>query len=175
MIEHRLIERMVEVIRKKIAVMEREKAVDTSFVSDAVDFIRVYADRCHHGKEEDILFRDLEKKDLSEEHARILGELVEEHRRARRLTGEVVDLNARYLNGQKELLGDILDRLRALAAMYPPHIEKEDKRFFIPCMGYFSGQEQESMLQEERDFDREFIHKLYRERVEAEESRLTSA
>lgn len=62
MIEHRLIERMIEVIRKKIKIMRTEQAADTQFIEDAVEFIRIYADRCHHGKEEDILFRELDKK-----------------------------------------------------------------------------------------------------------------
>ncbi len=39
----------------------------------------MYADRTHHGKEQDILFRDLEKKELSPNHTKIMGELLEEH------------------------------------------------------------------------------------------------
>ncbi len=30
-----------------------------------MDLIRTYADRCHHGKEEEILFKTLNAKDLS--------------------------------------------------------------------------------------------------------------
>ena len=33
--------------------------VDPVFIDTAVDFIRTYADRCHHGKEEDLLFKAL--------------------------------------------------------------------------------------------------------------------
>jgi hemerythrin-like domain-containing protein len=36
----------------------------------------MYADRTHHGKEEDILFRDLEKKSLPPNHTKIINELV---------------------------------------------------------------------------------------------------
>ncbi len=59
MIEHRLIERMVDPIRKKVRLMNEAEAVDPLFVDTMVDFIRTCADRCHHGKEENILFRDL--------------------------------------------------------------------------------------------------------------------
>ena len=37
--------------------------VDPVFIDTAVDFIHTYADRCHHGKEEDILFKALAAKD----------------------------------------------------------------------------------------------------------------
>jgi hemerythrin-like domain-containing protein len=60
MIEHRLIERMIHVVNHALELVERTKAVDPVFVDLAIDFIRTYADRTHHGKEEDILFRKLE-------------------------------------------------------------------------------------------------------------------
>ena len=59
MIEHRLIEKMIVVIRKEIDRYESEGNINPEFIDAAVDFIHVYADKCHHGKEEDILFRDL--------------------------------------------------------------------------------------------------------------------
>ena len=61
MIEHRLIERMIKILDRSLRKMEREKELDLNFIDTLVDFIRTYADRCHHGKEEDILFRDLSK------------------------------------------------------------------------------------------------------------------
>jgi len=59
MIEHRLIEKMIKVIQKEVETWKREDRINPEFVDAAVDFIRVYADKCHHGKEEDILFREL--------------------------------------------------------------------------------------------------------------------
>jgi hemerythrin-like domain-containing protein len=58
MIEHRLIERMLKVVEGVVADIEATQKVDPVFIDTAVDFIRFYADRTHHGKEEDILFRD---------------------------------------------------------------------------------------------------------------------
>ncbi|MFO7971638.1 MAG: hypothetical protein R6U40_07790 [Desulfobacterales bacterium] len=67
MIEHRLIERIIGIIKSTLSEIEKEETVDPVFVDTTVDFIRTYADRTHHGKEEDILFRELGKRDLSEE------------------------------------------------------------------------------------------------------------
>ena len=62
MIEHRLIERMLKLVNKVLIKIEKQETVDPVFVDTVVDFIRTYADRTHHGKEEDILFRELKKK-----------------------------------------------------------------------------------------------------------------
>ena len=75
--EHRVIERMIELLRKEAERIAEAREVDPTFIDTAVDFIRTYADRTHHGKEEDILFRELAKKDLSGRHQRVMDELVE--------------------------------------------------------------------------------------------------
>lgn len=171
MIEHRLIESMITVMKEQITRFERKREINSEFIETAVDFIRTYADRCHHGKEEDILFRELSKKKLTDEHKRIMEELVEEHRWGRRTVGELVDPEEKYVRGRKEQLSTILDRMKALVEFYPQHIEKEDRHFFIPCMEYFSEQEKNSMLKEGWEFDRKLIHEKYQYIVSnAEES-----
>ena len=60
--EHRLIERMLRSFESEISQISKQKKVNPLFIDTAVDFIRIYADWLHHGKEEDILFRDLMKK-----------------------------------------------------------------------------------------------------------------
>ncbi len=172
MIEHRLIERMIALIAQESDRIEEEGEVDPIFIDTAVDFIRTYADRTHHGKEEDILFRDLAEKELSEEHQQVMDELVREHVVARRTVGELVEAKERYVQGEAGALDTVLEKLDALASMYPPHISKEDKRFFIPVMDYFSEAERDAMLDEMSAFDREMIHDKYTSVVEGLEGRM---
>jgi hemerythrin-like domain-containing protein len=174
MIEHRLIERMIDVMKEELLLIEKEKKVDPEFIETAVDFIRTYADRCHHGKEEGILFRDLGEKELKGEHRRTLEELVEEHRWGRKMTGRLVEANVQYAQGNQKALSPIMDCITSLVDFYPKHIEKEDKHFFIPCMDYFTDSEKEAMLKEEWEFDRGLIHEQYRNRVIAAEKILTA-
>jgi hemerythrin-like domain-containing protein len=165
MIEHRLIERVIEVMNKELRRLENDKPLNTALIDVVVDFIRTYADRCHHGKEEDILFRDLKKKPLSEEHEKILNELVREHQWGRKTTGTLVDANTKYAGGDDEALNTVIDCLKTLVEFYPNHIEKEDKHFFMPVMDYFSQEEKDAMLQEEYEFDRTLIHEKYEDIV----------
>jgi hemerythrin-like domain-containing protein len=166
MIEHRLIERMILIVKEEIDEMKEGKKADPVFIDTYVDFARTYADRCHHGKEEDILFRDLAKKKLSPEHKKTMDELVQEHIYARKTVGELVAAKDLYVQGNKDALKDILAKLKALAEFYPKHIEKEDKRFFFPILDYFTKKEQDDMLKEFWEFDRKLIHEKYQKVVE---------
>lgn len=166
MIEHRLIERMLSVIKDVLAKIQTKHQVDPVFVDIAVDFIRVYADRTHHGKEEDILFRELKKQSLSAEDRRVMNELIEEHVFGRQTTKALVDANTRYRNGDETALGEISDKLQTLTEFYPKHIEKEDKIFFPAVRAYFSDKEDQDMLEEFWEFDRNMIHEKYKSVVE---------
>ena len=161
MIEHRLIERMISVIQDMLARVEKAQTIDPLFVDKVVDFIRIYADRTHHGKEEDILFRDLNYKDLSDEDLRVMNELIEEHVFGRKTTKALVEANTRYRNGDTSALGEVVGCLRTLVDFYPKHIEKEDKIFFPASRTYFSEAEDQAMLAEFWEFDRKMIHEKY--------------
>ncbi len=164
--EHRLIERLIALLEKEIQSLQSGKAVDIPFIKGTADFIKAYADECHHGKEEDILFRELAKKELSVKHRQIMDELIIEHKYGRKTLKELIAAEEKYEKGEKSAKSEVLGRLKALAAFYPTHIEKEDKHFFLPCMDYFSRKEKDEVLEEFREFDQDLIHKKYKQIVE---------
>lgn len=166
MIEHRLIERMLANVKNFLVQVGQTKKIDPLLVDKAVDFIRTYADRTHHGKEEDILFRDLNNKELSEIDRRVMNELIEEHVFGRKTTKALVEANTQYRNGDSSSLGDIVSCLNTLVDFYPKHIEKEDKVFFPASRAYFSETEDQTMLAEFMDFDQKMIHEKYKSVVE---------
>lgn len=166
MIEHRLIERMISVIKDALLQIEATHRTDSVFIDIAVDFIRIYADRTHHGKEEDILFRELSKRSLSAEDKNVMEELIEEHIFGRQTTKALVEANTRYRNGDESALADIASKLQTLVEFYPKHIEKEDKIFFPASRVYFTDQEDQAMLAEFWEFDRKMIHEKYKSVVE---------
>ena len=164
--EHRLIERMIALMRREAARIGDTGKADVAFLDRALDFIRTYADRCHHGKEEDILFRDLSGRPMTEEHQRVMAELLAEHVEARKKVGRLAAARDRYAAGADAAAPDIRAAIEDIAVFYPPHIEKEDKRFFFPCMEYFTKEEQQGMLREFFDFDRKLDHERYGRLVE---------
>jgi hemerythrin-like domain-containing protein len=166
MAEHRIIEKMIALMEKEIKNMRKHNKVNPLFIDTAVDFIRMYADRTHHGKEEDILFRELETKNLSPNHSKIMEELVQEHIWAREKVKNLIEAKKSYIEGNINAVHEIIRLMEDLTSFYPNHIKKEDKNFFIPILKYFTDEEQEKMLQEFWDFDRTLIHEKYKKIVE---------
>jgi hemerythrin-like domain-containing protein len=165
MIEHRLIEQMIELIKKESSKIKETIKVETAFIESAVDFIRTYADKTHHGKEEDILFRECAKKKMNKDDEKVMNELIEEHKFGRKTVEELVKAKEDYIKG-KDTLNIILDKLDVLVEFYPKHIEKEDKNFFPNSEKYFTEDELQDMLKEFWEFDKKMIHEKYKMVVE---------
>lgn len=166
MIEHRLIEQAISLIKKESELIISTGRVDLSLLTDMVDFMRTYADRCHHGKEEDILFRVLESKDMTEEHRAMMARLVDDHRRSRALTSSLNDLLVPFRRGERGAVEEVVEILQALSTVYPDHIEREDKHFFPVAMKYLSTEERDNMLKEFQEFDGKLVHEHYKAEVE---------
>jgi len=164
--EHRLIERMVALLNEELNKISEGGNADSRFIETAVDFFRTYADRTHHGKEEDILFRELAKKQLSPEHKVIMDRLVADHIFGRKMVGSLSGARERYVQGNAEALKDIIAGIKELVKLYPRHIDTEDKQFFYPVLEYFTEAEEDKMLDEMWEFDRILIHEKYNKIVE---------
>lgn len=171
--EHRLIEKMIVLMAKERDRISKDNRPDPAFVDVVVDFLRTYADRCHHGKEEDILFRDLAKKKLTPEHKKMMVGLIADHVFARKTVGELVAAKEKYVKGESRVVRDIIECMNKLVDLYPRHIKTEDKDFFLPCMKYFTQPEQAAMVQEFWDFDKTLIHERYGKIVETLEAGFT--
>jgi len=171
MIEHRLIERMFKLVGAEIDRMKTEGNANPIFIDIMVDFIRTYADRTHHGKEEDILFRDLATKQTTPEDQKGMQKLIDDHIFARKTVKELVEARDAYMKGDTGKLKIIVNKLQTLADFYPEHIRMEDKEFFPATERYFSQQELDAMLAEFWEFDRNMIHEKYKAIIEKMEGK----
>ena len=164
--EHRLIERMIALLDAGLKHITEKGEANVDLLITATDFLRTYADRTHHGKEEDILFRVLAKKQLTEDLSIVMNELITEHVRARNLVKSLVNARNNYATGNIDSLQDIISGIKELINLYPMHIRKEDKNFFYPAQEYLSKKEQDDMLVEFWEFDRRLIHEKYEQIVQ---------
>jgi len=161
MIEHRLIERMVGILEAELESIKKGEEPDIDLIMKGVDFFRTYADRTHHGKEEDILFRDLREKEMTPELKRVMDRLNEDHRIAREHVKALLGSANSYGSGKEGAEEEMVRHLSFLVEFYPVHIELEDKHFFYPCQDLFTKEESDAMLEEFWDFDRKMIHERY--------------
>ncbi len=161
MVEHRLIERMLELIGTELEKIGKGKKPDLIFIDGVIDFAGTYAHTCHHGKEEDILFQRLTRKSLLAGHKKVMDELVLEHIQHRKIVTNLEMAREEYVKGDSQAVGAMVTICRSLAEFYPEHIEKEEKEFFTPAMEYFSKRESEELVKEFWEFDKYLIQEKY--------------
>jgi hemerythrin-like domain-containing protein len=80
--EHQAIKLMLKILDKVCDKLEAKKAVNQEDLNSIVEFIRTFADKCHHGKEEQRLFPMMEKYGIPREGGPI-GVMIEEHKLGR--------------------------------------------------------------------------------------------
>ncbi|MDD5347719.1 MAG: hemerythrin domain-containing protein [Candidatus Omnitrophica bacterium] len=153
MVEHRVIERMIKLWENELNRINATGKANSSFLGQAVDFMRTYADHFHHGKEENMLFALLRQKPLTGGLASMLDGLAEEHTVSRRTVAALAAANRDYAAGAEDALAAIRESISAIIRLYPAHIRKEDKQFFLPVMEFLTDMEKEKMLADFRAFE----------------------
>ena len=113
--EHVLIKRLVALIPELIDNLDVAREEGRQAVIDSVDFIRSYADKYHHAKEEEILLKYFDE-DLD-----IIKTIYEDHETGRAHVRAVLEaLDARDKEG-------ISEHLNAYGELLTEHIKKEDE------------------------------------------------
>lgn len=130
--EHRVIEPVAGALERMAERLRAGKDIDRELLDKTVAFMREFADRCHHGKEEAHLFPYLEGKGVPEGGCP-LGALRQEHRVGRLLTGTLATHSPGIEKGDAEARTAVANALAELAELYPKHIWKEDNMLFPLC------------------------------------------
>jgi hemerythrin-like domain-containing protein len=127
--EHAGIETMLKILDAICIKLRGGEKVDPEHLDRIVEFIRVFADRCHHGKEEEIFFPALEQAGIPKEGGPI-GVMLGEHDRLRGLVHGLAETVDRYRAGEEKAGDGILLYATDYAATLRGHIEKENKVLF---------------------------------------------
>jgi hemerythrin-like domain-containing protein len=152
--DHRVIEQVVAGMSAVAELLDTGKQVDPSVLADLVQFLRVFADHCHHVKEEQHLFPLLAKKaNVSTRHE--LESLEREHRSAKELVGRLAKVAAVYVQSPEVVRYRLVDLLQQLAELYPAHIWKEDFLLFPLAQQSLSTTEQQDLQEQFEDVERE--------------------
>jgi len=123
--EHQLILRMIALVEKNTERLEAGQFRNWRFYLDAVDFIRNYADRFHHAKEEDILFVALVRNGMPEKQSPIEAMLME-HDQGRAHVRGMEEAAGKALAGEIGQGPVIIKHARGYAELLRGHIDKED-------------------------------------------------
>ncbi|MFQ5723571.1 MAG: hemerythrin domain-containing protein [Terriglobia bacterium] len=171
--EHDAILQMLEVAEELGRQLERGRRVSPQTLADLLEFFQVFADRCHHGKEEDLLFPWLEQRGLPREGGPT-GVMRSEHEQGRLLVRRLSEAAQAYRRGADEARAEWAALARAYAALLRRHIDKENNVLFPMAESLLSPAEQQELA---AAFDRVEQEKLgpgTHERLHALKERLSA-
>ena len=124
--EHRLILRMIALLEKNAPQTAEGNYLNWQFYLDGIDFIRQYADRFHHAKEEDVLFKALVDNGMPKENSPVAAMLME-HDQGRNFVRAMESAVHEAQAGLTETYQAIADNALGYAALLRDHISKEDE------------------------------------------------
>lgn len=144
--EHKLILRMIALVEKNTALMEQGQFRNWQFYLDAVDFIRNYADRFHHAKEEDVLFVQLVKNGMPEKNSPIEA-MHMEHDQGRAHVRGIDEAAQKALSGETGQIPIIAEHARGYAELLRGHIQKENEILYPLAERVLPQEVRDGMLQ----------------------------
>ncbi|MCU4163840.1 hemerythrin domain-containing protein [Carboxylicivirga caseinilyticus] len=117
--EHQIILKVIDAVYSECAELEKGKALDIGFFQKTIDFIKNYADKFHHAKEEDILFKAM-LENVEHLHCNPISVMLHEH-----------DEDRTFVKGIEEGISEnnrskIIDNTLGYGMLLRDHIYKED-------------------------------------------------
>ncbi len=115
--EHHAVLLALEIIGKICQKLEAKEKVNPKHQEEILEFIKIFVDKCHHGKEEDLLFPAMEKVGIPREGGPI-GMMLMEH-----------DMGRGYAKGMRENIsnpGKFIKNARGYIELLKRHIDKEN-------------------------------------------------
>ena len=122
--EHEAILSAIQILERMMAAMEKSSSVEAKDVHDFIGFLKEFADKCHHGKEEGFLFPAMVAAGVPDKGGPI-GVMLAEHAQGRQLIRGMEESIATGVDQKK-----LAQAAREYAILLRVHIRKENTMLF---------------------------------------------
>ncbi len=156
--EHEAILRMLDVADEVSHRVEHDVAVSPEVFSGLVEFFRLFADGCHHGKEEDLLFPALERKGFPRQGGPV-GVMLIEHDQGRTYVKEMAAASEEIGKGNLGAARRWASAARGYSDLLRAHIQKENNVLFVMAERVLSDDDQAELA---RGFEKIEVDKMGR-------------
>jgi len=154
--EHRVIEKVLSALKNCVRLVQAGGQVERSTVGAFAEFFRNFADRCHHGKEEDRLFTEMIRFGFSRE-AGPIAVMLDEHDQGRKHVGVLACIGAGTGPLKAEEAKELVAHAAAFTELLAAHIQKEDQILYPMALQAIPSQDMENLSTEFEKFEREVM------------------
>ncbi len=144
--EHQLILKVLAWAEHEIQSIETSGRVDIEKVKKLIDFAQNFADRCHHAKEEDLLFIKMKEKGMPTDQGPI-AMMVQEHELNRQNMKAVTAALPQAAAGETAVIATVQQNLSAYASRLKLHIAKEDNILYPLADRLLTAKDQKDLNQ----------------------------
>ena len=145
--EHQAILLMLKIMEAACKKLEAGEDVSKDDLNDMVKFIKEFADKSHHLKEEDLLFPAMEEAGIPREGGPI-GVMLSEHTTGRDYVKGLSVGIKEYAKGDTNAANQIIENARNYSSLLSNHIYKEDNVLYPMAKLRLSKEQQEELLKE---------------------------
>lgn len=154
--EHQGIELMLRVLRAVAQRLERGETVPAEHLDGIMEFLTVFVDRCHHGKEEAFLFPAMTAAGVPQQGGPI-GVMLDEHAQGREWVARIKDALGRHAKNEQGAAKAFRTAVDQYVTLLTQHIAKENTVLFPMA---------DEQLDDQKDGELfEAFEKLERERI----------
>ena len=154
--EHESIKQSLLILNKMCDKLQSGAQVDSSHLEQIVYFIKNFADKCHHGKEENILFDTMVKAGFPRDTGPI-GVMFSEHDMGRDLVKGLSEAVERYKAGENNAVSSIVSNARKYSNLLNQHIDKENNILYPMADARLTTEQQTHILKEFEKFEAQEI------------------
>jgi hemerythrin-like domain-containing protein len=142
--EHKIILMVLDAAKREVQSIRQRGKVHIAELEKIVDFIRNFADRCHHAKEENLLFVKMKEKGMPSESGPI-AVMLKEHTEGRRRIKAIGEAIPKAKEGDPSALQTISKNLEEYILLLRNHIDKEDNVLYPMADKVLTEQDQQSL------------------------------
>jgi hemerythrin-like domain-containing protein len=164
--EHEAIKVMLRIMGGACDRIEAANAVDPDHLDRMVEFVQIFADKCHHAKEEDRLFPAMAEAGIPVQGGPI-GVMLLEHAKGREYVRAVKAAIPGYRAKDKAAARQVIANARGYAALLGPHIDKEDRILYPMADQVLTEAKQKELEKEFARIEEEIVGRGVHERFHA--------
>jgi hemerythrin-like domain-containing protein len=143
--EHECIKSMLSIIEKIVNDIEKGEPLNTEHFGKILDFIKGFADKNHHHKEEDILFPAMVKHGIPNEGGPI-SVMLHEHQSGRNYVKGMSEAFDGYKSGNPSATNNLISNAVSYVQLLRNHIEKENNILFMMADKVLNEKEQSEIF-----------------------------